>query len=99
MYICSTTVGKYNKPAWNNKEQKMSQRITKPKFVELIEKYRPLIKGKGRDIADGIGMDYNKFQNYIKGYGNDEAVFEEILNALENYRDELISYIEENFAE
>lgn len=71
--------------------------MKKSDFIEEIEKYRPLIKGKGRDIADSIEMDYVKFSNYIRGAGNEVEIYEQIVTALANYKEELVEYINNNW--
>lgn len=73
--------------------------MTKAQFIEEVEKYRPLIKGRGKEIADSIDMEYYKFMNYVNGAGREEEVFENILEALKAYKNELIDYIENTFAE
>ena len=71
--------------------------MTKAEFIAEIEKFKPLIKGKGGDIADSIGISRVKFMNYCRGGGPDEALMEKILDALAAYKEELVEYINNNW--
>lgn len=70
-------------------------KLTKSKFIELADKYRPVIKGKGRQIADSIGMDYWQFKNALRGSSDDIEVMEQIIEGIQSFIKELNQYLEE----
>jgi predicted transcriptional regulator len=69
--------------------------MKKTEFLTEIEKYRQLTVGKGREIAEKADITYTKYQNYIKGAGANEEVFEQIISAIKEYTKEVYDTIEE----
>lgn len=67
--------------------------MTKAKYIDKIERLRPIIRGRYREIAESIDMPYNRFTNYVNGAGNDLEVYEEILKGINDYIESLKEYI------
>lgn len=58
--------------------------MTKAKFIELIELYKPVISGRGREVARLAGVSYTTYQNYVKGMASDKKTMLAIITACEN---------------
>lgn len=55
--------------------------MLKHEFIEQIEKYKPILTGRGRKTAELAGVTYVTYQNYVKGMASDPVIMDRIINA------------------
>ena len=69
--------------------------MEKHTFIELIEKYKPIIDGRGREIAQNAEISYATYSNYVKGIASDPVIRARIIEECEKVAQDIKAKIEE----
>ncbi len=68
--------------------------MPKHEFVRQVELYKPIMWGRGRQIAEIAGVDYPTYQSYFKGIASNQDIMERILMACRRIKDDIARQIE-----